>query len=210
MNPPKSCLVCGCDFIPDRAKSRYCSLRCSAQSRKLTEVRLCLHCNQPFEVRKAAPQVHCSMKCAAARRHITQSDPSKKGFYRCEECGKRFEQYKFRKPRFCSRRCQTKYHEPVRLAAIRRKPRIRRAYLGYGRNWEAQRRKALVRDGSKCQLCGRQKTRDRKIDVHHITPFKTYRGDYVAANQLSNLITLCRQCHIQVERYNAPCPQSLL
>jgi predicted HNH restriction endonuclease len=37
------------------------------------------------------------------------------------------------------------------------------------------------------------------LDVHHIVPFRTFKGDWRKANELSNLITLCRNCHRKAE-----------
>ncbi|MBC7224223.1 MAG: DUF1998 domain-containing protein, partial [Anaerolineae bacterium] len=71
----------------------------------------------------------------------------------------------------------------------------------YGPNWEAQRRRALERDRHTCQHCGAPERPDREHDVHHIRPFREFRyipgenENYLQANDLSNLVTLCRDCH---------------
>jgi len=67
----------------------------------------------------------------------------------------------------------------------------------YGLNWAAQRRAARARDGYRCQMCGLPE-RGREHDVHHKIPFRTF-ASYEPANQLSNLITLCRSCHRRAE-----------
>lgn len=67
----------------------------------------------------------------------------------------------------------------------------------YGSNWAAQRRAARARDGYRCQMCGIPE-RGREHDVHHKIPFRTF-ASYEPANQLSNLITLCRSCHRRAE-----------
>ncbi|MBE7469397.1 MAG: ATP-dependent helicase [Anaerolineae bacterium] len=67
----------------------------------------------------------------------------------------------------------------------------------YGPNWAAQRRAARARDGYRCQMCGLPE-RGREHDVHHKIPFRTF-ASYEPANQLSNLITLCRSCHRRAE-----------
>jgi len=73
----------------------------------------------------------------------------------------------------------------------------------YGPTWYSQRRKAIDRDNDQCQDCGL--TRDEHYDeygsdleVHHITPIRAF-TDTEEANQLSNLITLCKSCHLQRE-----------
>jgi 5-methylcytosine-specific restriction endonuclease McrA len=61
----------------------------------------------------------------------------------------------------------------------------------YGPNWFEQREKALKRDNYTCQKCGA-----RGDDVHHIIPFRKFGlANYLKANELSNLITLCKSCH---------------
>jgi len=71
-----------------------------------------------------------------------------------------------------------------------------------GRPWErfknpeylAWRRAVLERDGYICQQCGRQcKQRERGLAAHHIKPY----ADYPELRyEVSNGLTLCRQCHM--------------
>ena len=55
------------------------------------------------------------------------------------------------------------------------------------RKLDGNRIKALSRDGNQCRLCGST----NNLIVHHIIP-RTRGGD----NTLTNLITLCRKCHL--------------
>ena len=65
-----------------------------------------------------------------------------------------------------------------------------------GSHWKAQRKKARKRDNSTCQKCGATKqTSGYRLDVHHIVSYKKYKHKD-RANRLANLITLCRQCHM--------------
>jgi DEAD/DEAH box helicase domain-containing protein len=74
-----------------------------------------------------------------------------------------------------------------------------------GPNWEEQRSQARARDGYRCRHCGVPERPNRAHDVHHIEPFRTFgyvRGkndQYLVANRLENLVTLCRSCHRRVE-----------
>ena len=69
-----------------------------------------------------------------------------------------------------------------------------------GPNWSEQREKALKRDFYKCQSCGlandthREKW-DQSLHVHHIIPRSEFDHDDPQQNELTNLITLCRNCH---------------
>jgi len=79
----------------------------------------------------------------------------------------------------------------------------------YGPNWQQQRNKARARDGYKCQNCGRPERPGQEHDVHHLRPFRLFdyrpgkNANYLLANQLSNLITLCTDCHPKVEAVHA-------
>lgn len=75
---------------------------------------------------------------------------------------------------------------------------------GYGPNWYKQRKAALERDGHKCQKCGYQgkkKGRYWDVHVHHRIKIKSFVDmrtrtvNYQEANDLENLVTLCRLCH---------------
>jgi len=81
--------------------------------------------------------------------------------------------------------------------------------LSYGPNWEEQRRRARERDGYRCRNCGLAESPNREHDVHHLHPFRTYdyrpdsNDNYLAANALPNLITLCAECHHRLETAHA-------
>lgn len=75
-----------------------------------------------------------------------------------------------------------------------------------GPNWYMQRNSARKRDNYHCQRCGKpEKELDRELDVHHIQPFRSFgyisgeNENYLIANQLDNLVSLCRPCHNDVE-----------
>lgn len=73
----------------------------------------------------------------------------------------------------------------------------------YGSTWLPQRREAIDRDNEQCQDCGltREEHYDKygsDLEVHHQVPIRTF-TDTKEANQLSNLITLCKSCHLQRE-----------
>jgi DEAD/DEAH box helicase domain-containing protein len=80
--------------------------------------------------------------------------------------------------------------------------------MSYGPNWAAQRQRARERDGFRCRLCGRTEE-GREHDVHHMRPFRTFdyragrNANYIMANALPNLITLCPDCHRRVEAAQA-------
>jgi 5-methylcytosine-specific restriction endonuclease McrA len=81
-----------------------------------------------------------------------------------------------------------------------------------GRPWErfkhpeylAWRNAVLERDGYVCQHCGRQcKKYERGLAAHHIRPYADYPD---LRYEVSNGITLCRQCHMSIHG-KAPMPK---
>jgi DEAD/DEAH box helicase domain-containing protein len=74
----------------------------------------------------------------------------------------------------------------------------------YGPNWARQREAARARDGYRCRQCGAPEA-GREHDVHHLTPFRAFgyvpglNENYQPANDLANLVTLCRACHRRAE-----------
>jgi 5-methylcytosine-specific restriction endonuclease McrA len=72
----------------------------------------------------------------------------------------------------------------------------------YGPNWLAQRRAALGRDRKTCLSCGRNSCR---LEVHHVKSFYSFgyemgkNENYLLANDLQNLVTLCAPCHRKIE-----------
>lgn len=85
-------------------------------------------------------------------------------------------------------------------------PKTKKKALRRGPNWEEQAARARERDQYRCCCCGiTQKKLGKTLQVHHIVPFWRYRyirgknENYLRANRLSNLITLCGKCHLGVE-----------
>lgn len=76
----------------------------------------------------------------------------------------------------------------------------------YGPNWRAQRRATRRRDNHTCQHCKLITSKGQRLhDVHHVVPFRSFgyipgqNDNYKKANDLSNLITLCADCHKKAE-----------
>jgi 5-methylcytosine-specific restriction endonuclease McrA len=71
----------------------------------------------------------------------------------------------------------------------------------YGPGWSMARRKARERD-EVCQNCGAT-TETARLEVHHIIPLRLFEQSESAerseAHDLSNLVLLCRPCHMRAE-----------
>lgn len=71
----------------------------------------------------------------------------------------------------------SKYHEQIKGSA-----------------WQRLRRHVFVRDGWTCQRCGRY----GRLEVHHIRLLS-----HDGTQDMSNLTTLCRDCHLLHHKQNA-------
>lgn len=108
-------------------------------------------------------------------------------------------------PRVSLWRCFVAFGIPVRDVHVRYAGERNGNWKGgyepyYGPNWLSQRMKAFRRDNFQCCECGKNGV---KLDVHHKIPFRFFgRQNYIEANRLSNLITLCMKCHRKAEKAN--------
>lgn len=73
----------------------------------------------------------------------------------------------------------------------------------YGPRWDEIREEAIQQDDEQCQSCALGRTRHRElfgfdIHVHHETPRHEF-DSHEQANRMSNLVTLCVECHAQAE-----------
>lgn len=134
----------------------------------------------------------------------------------CDNCGEKFKRQrskdKYFDGSFCSKSCRAE-HTGNKLSQKRTgdgNPMYgvtgddHHNYKGgygqnYGKGWLEARRKAIDRDDEQCVDCGmiRSEHYDEygfDLEVHHKTPIRTF-NDTEEANELSNLVTLCVNCH---------------
>lgn len=122
----------------------------------------------------------------------------------CLACGAEVEKYPSRAERttgdFCNYDCWSEWASENRVGES--SPTWKGGYAGrYGSSWLLSRRQARERDDYRCQGCGLSEsdhieTFGQGLHVHHIQPFRRYGVEnHEEANQLDNLVTLCRPCH---------------
>ena len=67
----------------------------------------------------------------------------------------------------------------------------------YGPDWQKLRQKIIMRDANICRGCG-NRFESSQLHVHHLVPFRNFE-DPALANQASNLVSLCSDCHRKAE-----------
>ena len=219
----KDCRYCNSPFEVIKSQKdvvHYCCKECRLADGWIPSdpskhsIFVCEWCGQEFEEWTYRQPRFCSNQCRsefAARQpkpstikpeiHITRI---------CKSCGKEYEttthQVRLRGSNFCSPECRDA-DNGMRMRGDGN-PNYNGGHIDdYGPNWCSQKRKARKRDRYICQCCERKKRKgERALDVHHIVKAKLFNGDFESANHLSNLITLCRQCHALVECGQLECP----
>lgn len=181
-------------FRLKRSPCRWHNLQCFHDSCKTGETRVCKEptCGKEFYVSQSEINHRASEWCSLKCSRISQ----RKGLTRkCRTCGKlKYWQNGHLKKSpgngwYCSETCKGPRIAETKGSIYRGGP-----YRPYGSNWNAQARKARLRDGQTCQDCGLHQIRP-KLDVHHLIARRLYGGDFDRANDLTNLVTLCRPCH---------------
>jgi 5-methylcytosine-specific restriction endonuclease McrA len=195
-----TCLTCGRVYPRDtRNKGGYCSLTCYWESLRgkrghnYDRVPVqCATCGATFEVERGrvGKARYCSYACMGAG----QREPKIRKI--CPVCGKSFEVWpSHERVRYCSHKCHG-------FAARGEKHPLWKGgrFPFYGSDWHEVRQRIRDRDGYRCQVCGVPESQlTYRLHVHHIIPRGDFNGDLAAANDPTNLISLCRACHRRAE-----------
>lgn len=217
----KTCPVCGNIF--NKGIGDFCSRACVNKSRTNPSKRsvfTCQWCNTNFEDWTYRQPKFCSNQCrseygAQQPRPSKQKPETMKVDRVCEICGEHFTSNIYQITlrgggKYCSRAC--KYKARIEQFSGENNPNYKggvtkdKQYFR-GNNWDRQRRQAIKRDNRECQVCGSRGNVFNRVGVHHIKPYRLFDGDFESANQLSNLITLCRTHHGLIESGKMPCPK---
>lgn len=119
----------------------------------------------------------------------------------CKTCGKKknIKKYQYEKfeNHFCSNDCYAEHKSESMSGKGNHMWKDGVDWIPYGAKYYKNRQKVIERDLGECIICG-----DDNIEVHHITPRVKYRVDgeiLPEANDMSNLVTLCRKHHKEYE-----------
>lgn len=97
------------------------------------------------------------------------------------------------------------WNQAVRLAGFEPQQTVRDSWdQYYGPDWASRREQIFQRDNHACRACGlTRSSATEDLHVHHIRPAREFVSDeevnYEDMNASSNLIALCRSCHVKFE-----------
>jgi hypothetical protein len=163
---------------------KYCSRECSDKDSRVTLK--CAHCKKRFTTWAcmAKKRKYCSHECAGVARNRKPRT--------CIHCGKQYMAARVEAltRKYCSFSCKVKYE-----GFHRRKPMADPdGNRGLTRlSWRALRLQILKRDRFRCTQCG---ARDKQLTIHHTTKW-----DDCHSNDPSILVTVCRSCHMRIEKF---------
>ena len=207
------CETCGVTFKRLNGHAyRFCSAKCRAVKLAETDTKIshiCEWCGKEFRSFPSRTGRFCSKKCASAfgcrQPKPNARRPETMHVERlCKTCGNPYftnvHQIKSRGSNFCSLEC--KYIWQSKRLQETGGPNFKggisyTAKSARGKNWASQKRQVKIRDGGACVICGSVKN----IDTHHIKAYEDFCGNWKAANDLNNLISLCRVHHRMVESH---------
>ncbi len=211
MKSPPCCILCRTPFEPHQLarKRRFCSRACANQyannERKKDRVPIICNCGKEFFVKRCKSQTakYCSLSCKNKfhdQSYRTAPDVTKY----CRICNDPFtiKQGRAKSRNYCND-CDGRINSGgVIRGALHKWFKSGKTEQRFGYNWPQRRKEARERDSNICKVCGKVGI-IRGLDVHHIRPRSEYKD--VGAierygNSLSNLITLCRSCHIKSEQ----------
>lgn len=214
------CAHCGTKLErpPNRIKKsprQFCNRECQGKWKRtqsgplsacyaLVSVR-CECCGNEFKRKPSQVERSKHHFCSKECRHRFEQGPE----VECAQCGAKTTRPRYRigaaQKAFCDMACYAQWRE-ANLTGADNPGWKGGAPNYYGPNWRGQQRAARKRDGYLCQSCGiSQKEHGRTLDIHHIKPFKTFgyipgeNENYLQANDLNNLVTLCMSCHRKLE-----------
>ena len=199
----RNCNFCGKEYKPDHSnrKSSFCSRSCRNKAyppkRPRTKIKIknCEFCHKLFEywpsVRKQAK--YCSFSCL-------HKGINKRKNFTCKTCGKTYQ----RSPstskngtNYCSLQCLYNRPSKAQLASINGSSQY------YGPNWQTIRKKVKNIYNYKCADCGNNEIPPKYLHVHHIKPFLSFKN-FKSANKLTNLVSLCPECHRKRHFFSTP------
>lgn len=211
------CQTCGNNFVIEEYRlgtAKFCSYKCAGQARSTKIHNTCKNCGKIFKsIPSQAKAKFCSHRCQGQYYSGKQSYSWNSIEVPCANCGEIVchppNRIRRTKNHFCGAKCYAEWMSDFQSGENSHTWKGGPGY--YGPTWAQRRNEARKRDGYECQICGiSEKKLVRQLDVHHIIPLRKFGKDYSSANNLSNLICLCRKCHLAAEHGKVAFQPSLI
>lgn len=200
----KKCVICETDFWPVDQRTRTCSQACALKVMNKQVAFNCLTCNTSFSVppSRVGKAKFCSHTCYTEHKKTTKKTNSVCDLPGCNNAFYKAPSLKLKHDySYCSRDCYSTHSSLIGKMSGKNNPNWtglsdkhkRKKY--YGPDWLTQRRASRKRDDYTCQECGiKEDAYGQELSVHHIKPFVLCE-DYLEANKLENLLSVCEPCH---------------
>lgn len=186
----KVCPICNKEFSCMASQElKYCSAECAHLAKR--KERHCIRCNTIISNRNAK---YCS-ECLKIVRHENLYNRIET---KCATCGATLyvipSRFNSCERIYCNTECMSKDY--INRFSGENNPTWKGGKKHYQGNWLRTRLMAIERDKNCCQLCGKKPEDQNGISmsVHHIRNYR-YFDDKQEANQLNNLVCLCKDCH---------------
>lgn len=186
---PNRCVICD---VPIAREAKACNVHRHTPKR-LTREKTCALCNKSFipyasALRRSAGK-YCSKACYNAFLSLRPAFVA----VQCAKCGTTFRRtqaaVKRNQRSFCSSKCSTQFYSGEQAPMYRGGNKHRR-----GPGWHTNRRLCRERDRV-CRSCGKTPEQNKQaLSVDHLIPWRLF-ADELMANDLANLVALCRVCH---------------
>jgi 5-methylcytosine-specific restriction endonuclease McrA len=222
---PTVCLQCGTNFeirADRQGKNNFCNRKCLGLWNSVNRIGInnktfkrievfCSNCNKSIFRRKRdikSKSFYCSPKCSSdgkIKLGKYGNQYSSRVTVSCLQCQTKLirlpnEIIKRKHGSFCNRQCEGLW-KAIHLVGAKLY-NFKGGYKDYyGPTWPAAKRLARIRDNNTCQICGKTKAQEGKnLSIHHKWPFRLFGlNNHEMANKLSNLITVCNNCHKSAE-----------
>ena len=179
----KACEYCKKEYLGTK-HSKYCSQKCTKDSRKKQVTLVCENCNNDFIVQYYRKDISkfCSRKC----KHQFMS--SELVNLNCTNCNKDFtrKSHKVNNNNFCCKKCADTYNSGANHYEWKELNHIKLRKDAF-RKWSKD---VKMRDNYKCVKC--KNNNIILLEAHHIKPKAKYPKFELDIN---NGITLCIYCH---------------
>lgn len=200
------CEICGKEYSTATKNTKYCN-ECKSEKRKNRVVKKCDYCGKDIEVAKYKVEQreynYCNQSCRTEHLKVLMLENNNPNYNRiehnCDGCGKiiyviphKLEKQKYI---FCSNECYKKNigqyfkgeNNPLfNFNLTEEERKTKRKYTEYY-EW---RLKVYEKDNFACKCCGDNK--GHNLIAHHILNYSEHKE---LRTEISNGITLCKQCH---------------